>query len=184
MGSTETAAPGAAVCRSPETFVIRTDPATRAVALNSVESVVPTAASNVWVPASGPSVHFVLAYPVAVVNADALLTLPPPDSTVHLTVAPEMGLPYASLTRTSSESGSCVPATVVCGLLNLWSVIGVPASAVARNLPETSAAPVEASTTRASTIWLSATDFPSVHRSCANPSALLSDEPAKTLPPP
>ena len=79
----------------------------------------------------------------AVVNADALLTLPPPDSTVHLTVVPEMGLPYASLTRTSSESGSCVPATVVCGLLNLWSVIGVPASAVARNLPETSAAPVE-----------------------------------------
>ncbi len=58
------------------------------------------------------------------------------------------------------------------------------AKAVALNTPNTSGAPVVGSTARASSLWLSRVDVPSVHNSWAIPELLVVAAPAKTDPPP
>ncbi|HEX6911834.1 MAG TPA: hypothetical protein VF142_15635 [Longimicrobium sp.] len=65
-----------------------------------------SAARAVCAPTRVPSVHCARAIPAASVPLRAGCTCPPPVSSAHSTSAPGTGFPYASVTRTASESGS------------------------------------------------------------------------------
>ena len=138
-------------------------------------------------PVVPPSVQLVLATPDASVRVFAAERLPPPEATAQATCTPETGLPCLSVTRTASESATAVPAAPARVAAPTTAVLaGASGFAVARKVANTSGAPVAASTARTSTRWLSAAavEVPSVQRSRASPSSLVSAVPANTLPPP
>jgi len=63
------------------------------VAVNIKNGNEPVATARVFVPACGPSVQRALAVPSEPVKIEEWSTLPPPDVTVQVTVAPASGFP-------------------------------------------------------------------------------------------
>ena len=81
-------------------------PTAKAVAVNS-ELASPTSATSAWWPAA-PSAHSVLARPASTAACSGA-ALPPPSVTRNATVAPSIGCPLASSTRTVGRTGSTDP---------------------------------------------------------------------------
>ncbi len=65
------------------------------------------------VPNCDPTVHRVNARPCALVDVEVDESEPPLTTSTHVTVCPPIGLPNASVTRTTSESESCVPTVAI-----------------------------------------------------------------------
>ena len=102
------------------------------------------AASVVWGPAVLPSVRVTDESPASSVTVEPSLTLPPPTG-VQVIVTPEIGLPNASATRTTSGWGRGAPAGADCSF---------PDSRISPLADAATAVTVKATSTGA---WLSGT---------------------------
>ena len=114
LAVTVTTLPAAGVVWSAVTAHVAAGPATP-VALNDTRPPMPaTVAVRTFSPAVVPSVQLpTAATPDASVTALSPVTEPPPAATAKTTVAPEMGIPPASVTSTLGGVATAVPAIAV-----------------------------------------------------------------------
>jgi len=63
------------------------------------------------VPTAVPAVYVIVAFPVALVIEEAALSVPPPETTVHVTVDPATETPSASATRTVNAAAGVLTRT-------------------------------------------------------------------------
>src|SRR5471032_461380 len=77
---------------------------------------VPLVAVTVLAPATAPSVHVVLAMPLAFETTGCVPTDPPPVTTAKVTLTPPIGLPNASVTSALMGDPRAVPTAPLCPL--------------------------------------------------------------------
>jgi len=111
-GAVPTAAPTVAVCPSPALTTMFAGAPTVPVAENDALSA-PALAVSVFAPTVVDSVHDpTVATPLASVVAGLPVTLPSPEA-AKLTLTPDTGFPYASVTVTAGATATAVPTAAV-----------------------------------------------------------------------
>jgi hypothetical protein len=106
-----------------------------AVAVKTTGAAPPVLAFTVFVPAAGPSVHVVVAWPEELVVAVGTETVPPPPSTENVTLAPATGLPAWSSTVAQRGAARVVPTAPVWPFPEVSSsVVDVPERVVSEKI--------------------------------------------------